>query len=486
MFRRMRRPGKRALFAARELHRSLSEGCAIETGCDRVARAWEGLRTLAPKWFPDPIVVWLGAPIAFTAPDGRIYVSRELLSHGLSDDGVAFVLAHELAHHRLGHFERLYRGDERLEDFTIAAWLAHLASRPTSEEDELAADALAADLCVASDIAPRAGFELFRLLRRFAFENASDHVRATYRTSAPTLLFDAHPPHDVRERALCRHLAQKRDPRTDHAAWTHAMRACSRCRLRLPAFDACPICGEPTLALIDTNVRADLRADVRHANHALARRSVWSAVAIALALPPTIAFAVNVACGDTVKESLSLAALFAFVEVVLWPLFSGAAQFALDTVEGPPSPLRIYAHAPAVEPSVVFRGIARATGPLLAAPFSMRACIGYRVRDRRGRIVDDGAIVSFVLDDGERRIAIGSDAVVALSLACERQENAPPRYFERWLTNRLVPSAIARRARFEEAVLRDGDLIEVRCTPHALRDGELRGTVEHPLLVRAP
>lgn len=42
---------------------------------------------------------------AFTMPGRRIHVSRELLSRGLGELGLAFIIAHEMAHHDLGHLD---------------------------------------------------------------------------------------------------------------------------------------------------------------------------------------------------------------------------------------------------------------------------------------------------------------------------------------------------------------------------------------------
>ena len=41
---------------------------------------------------------------AYSLPDGSIVVAFGLLDQAQSDDEVAFVLAHELGHVRLGHF----------------------------------------------------------------------------------------------------------------------------------------------------------------------------------------------------------------------------------------------------------------------------------------------------------------------------------------------------------------------------------------------
>src|SRR5688500_15011589 len=48
-------------------------------------------------------VPWLEQFTAFTAPGEYIYISRRLLEVCRTDEAGAFVFAHEVAHHRLGH-----------------------------------------------------------------------------------------------------------------------------------------------------------------------------------------------------------------------------------------------------------------------------------------------------------------------------------------------------------------------------------------------
>jgi predicted Zn-dependent protease len=50
-------------------------------------------------------VPWIEAFTAFTVPGRYIYVSRRLLELCRSDESVAFLIAHEVAHHRLGHLD---------------------------------------------------------------------------------------------------------------------------------------------------------------------------------------------------------------------------------------------------------------------------------------------------------------------------------------------------------------------------------------------
>jgi Zn-dependent protease with chaperone function len=108
-------------------------------------------------------VLWLSPPIAFTLPGPYVYITRRFIERCTSDAPVAFVLAHEIAHHDLGHLKRA----ERWMDSAFAhlpATLAFIALERLarwlySRDNELAADAYALDLC------RKAGFDLKRYLQ---------------------------------------------------------------------------------------------------------------------------------------------------------------------------------------------------------------------------------------------------------------------------------------------------------------------------------
>jgi hypothetical protein len=110
-------------------------------------------------------VLWMSARTAFTLPGSYVYISRRLIECCASDAPVAFALAHEIAHHDLGHLKQAERwassavGHAYLQ-FAVLA-LAWLLQRPFSRERELAADAYALDLC------RRAGFDMKQCLDCF-------------------------------------------------------------------------------------------------------------------------------------------------------------------------------------------------------------------------------------------------------------------------------------------------------------------------------
>jgi Zn-dependent protease with chaperone function len=110
-------------------------------------------------------VLWLSPPTAFTLPGPYVYITRRFIERCRSDDPVAFLLAHEIAHHDLGHLERAERWVDSAFAYIPAALavlaLEQLAWWLYSRDNELAADAYALDLC------RKAGFDSKRCLQCF-------------------------------------------------------------------------------------------------------------------------------------------------------------------------------------------------------------------------------------------------------------------------------------------------------------------------------
>jgi len=133
---------------------------------ERVARAMTALdavRTPLPPMVAE--ILWLPPPTAFTLPGQYIYITRRFIERCRSDDPVAFVLAHEIAHHDLGHLSRAERWVDSALAHIPAALVVLALERLTrwlhSRDNELAADAYALDLC------QRAGFEPKRCIQCF-------------------------------------------------------------------------------------------------------------------------------------------------------------------------------------------------------------------------------------------------------------------------------------------------------------------------------
>lgn len=90
--------------AGRGFDDALVRDKAIDTGpCARRARALAARLNRARDGKPkEPVVVWSPDYSAITKRGPWVYVARGF-AEALSDDALAFVLAHEMAHHDLGH-----------------------------------------------------------------------------------------------------------------------------------------------------------------------------------------------------------------------------------------------------------------------------------------------------------------------------------------------------------------------------------------------
>src|ERR1700738_1866604 len=64
------------------------DGCPVPGACTHLLQAE---------------ILWMQEMNAYAAPGRYVYLSRELLQRAASDEPIALVLAHEMAHHDLGH-----------------------------------------------------------------------------------------------------------------------------------------------------------------------------------------------------------------------------------------------------------------------------------------------------------------------------------------------------------------------------------------------
>jgi len=133
---------------------------------DRVERAMAALNKVrAPLPPMQGEVLWLSPPIAFTLPGRYVYVTRRFIERCTSDAPVAFALAHEMAHHDLGHLSAAERwitgGFAQAPRLILALTVELLADWLYSRRNEVAADSLALDLC------HKAGFDLEQCLKCF-------------------------------------------------------------------------------------------------------------------------------------------------------------------------------------------------------------------------------------------------------------------------------------------------------------------------------
>jgi Zn-dependent protease with chaperone function len=148
------------------MHAKLVDAYALETSAwalERAARVEARLQDgVADEDRLRVVVLWIPEVNAFTF--GRhVYLSRPLLERVRTDDAAAFVVAHEMAHHALGHVEAKERWIDRFAAVPAGGLVAGVILQAVrwrhSPEDELDADEYALRLCDA------AGYDLKACLR---------------------------------------------------------------------------------------------------------------------------------------------------------------------------------------------------------------------------------------------------------------------------------------------------------------------------------
>lgn len=120
------------------------------------------------------VVPWIPIPTAFTGPGRYVYVTRRLLERCRHDEMIAFIVAHELAHHELGHVE-LFRGAFKGMSSTLAGKAALIVywsvyKRLYGPEREMEADRTALELCLKAGYDGSRCLQIFDLLESFALD----------------------------------------------------------------------------------------------------------------------------------------------------------------------------------------------------------------------------------------------------------------------------------------------------------------------------
>ncbi|HMJ66927.1 MAG TPA: M48 family metalloprotease [Candidatus Binatia bacterium] len=164
------------------LHKEMREAVHFETeawAIDRARRVEDRLQAGRPK--AERLVVeipWLDVATAFTAPGRYIYFSRRLYERCPTDDEVALVVAHEIAHHDLGHIKIFARWVDkivRLPGATLFAFAFHAIERRLyGPEKECDADRYGLDMCLAAGYDAQRALELFDVLEQHALD-MGDH-----------------------------------------------------------------------------------------------------------------------------------------------------------------------------------------------------------------------------------------------------------------------------------------------------------------------
>jgi len=124
----------------------------------------------------ETVILWVPEANAFAMPGRHVYLSRRLLER-MDDDQAAFVIAHEMAHHRLGHLAVVADWLERLpgpaQAFAVNLVIArsHLLR---GAERETHADAWGFNLCLAAGYDPYRCASAFDLLEMLSLDHGDN------------------------------------------------------------------------------------------------------------------------------------------------------------------------------------------------------------------------------------------------------------------------------------------------------------------------
>jgi len=166
------------------LYNEIADECVLEkTGWapERVDRVALRLQSVVPEGERFVVVVpWSEIVTAFTAPGKYIYFSRRLLERCTDDESAAFVVAHEIAHHQLGHlriFSHRLAALARVSNGWMAAVYVHAIERAVyGPEKESAADHRALDLCLQAGYDGRKCLRVFEILSQHALDLGDTQV----------------------------------------------------------------------------------------------------------------------------------------------------------------------------------------------------------------------------------------------------------------------------------------------------------------------
>lgn len=159
--------------------KALSENCLFETekwAMDRVENIMRNFYTDCDlKKEYKVIIPWLNEYSAFTAVGNHIFFTRKLFQECSKEAMVAFVIAHEIAHHKLGHmsmFPDTFK-DNLSADISIYAAGAYrlVESRIYGPEQECDADRLGIEMCISAGYDPFECLEIFDKLEKIALDS---------------------------------------------------------------------------------------------------------------------------------------------------------------------------------------------------------------------------------------------------------------------------------------------------------------------------
>lgn len=142
---------------------------------DRVARVNARLQAVRPQGSELQVVIpWLETFTAFTAPGSYIFIARSLFQMLRTDEMAAFVIAHEMAHHDLGHLRILpdWLRNTAVKDkgLLLFALFRRIEHRLHGPENESAADVYALELCMDAGYSGRKCLKVFDIFQKYALD----------------------------------------------------------------------------------------------------------------------------------------------------------------------------------------------------------------------------------------------------------------------------------------------------------------------------
>jgi hypothetical protein len=153
------------------LLQQIDEHCVIERegwAPERAERVLKALqRGRPPEDCLEVVVYWASLVTAFTLPGRYIFFSRPLIDRCPDDETVAFIVAHELAHHDLGHLDdpEWAKGLTRIPGRELLTTATKVLDRAThGPEWECDADVHALKLCIAAGYDPHKCLNAFHVL----------------------------------------------------------------------------------------------------------------------------------------------------------------------------------------------------------------------------------------------------------------------------------------------------------------------------------
>ena len=158
------------------IHQRLVDAYAAETqpwALEQVRRIDARLQANVPEAERlETLVLWIPEANAFTLPGRHVYFGRKLLERARGDEPVAFIIAHEMAHHHLGHVGTPSALADQLPNPLQALATYVVASRWFLANAELEAqtDAVALNLCLAAGYDARKCLKAFDLLEEAALD----------------------------------------------------------------------------------------------------------------------------------------------------------------------------------------------------------------------------------------------------------------------------------------------------------------------------